>query len=218
MSKSRRSFGRDEIADAYKRFKAHEYETPVQRFELEDSPTPQEQKANLADLILKQRDEVTTLRQQLAECQARCAELAHHLGQAHKFIESTEAFGSSAARGALQAGDDYETLWYIDRSKDALAGISSEPFILRKQLEQASARSEVSFYQGACVTLSMFDPHSTEYHEAVLQHGGYEALWAIASDYDKEHLLSAATANFGRGYAQRLRQQADELEHSDGRP
>lgn len=143
MSKSKRSFGKGEIADAYKRFKGHEFETPVQRFELEDSPTPQEQKANLADLILKQRDEITTL---------------------------------------------------------------------RKQLEQASARSEVSFYQGACVTLSMFDPHSTEYHEAVLQHGGYEALWAIASDYDKEHLLSAATANFGRGYAQRLRNQANELE------
>lgn len=56
--------------------------------------------------------------------QALVDALRHHLTQAHKFIESTEAFGQSAISGILQAGNDKSTAWNINESKAALLAFS----------------------------------------------------------------------------------------------
>ena len=87
---------------------------------------------------------------------------------------------------------------------------------LRQQLAESKEREATSFYQGVCTTLAMFDPHSTEYHESVLQHGGYHVLWEVASDYDKEHLLAAAKANYGGGYEAWLSQESGQPSKQEG--
>ena len=46
----------------------------------------------------------------------RIAELSAHLGNAHAFIENTEAFGREAATGIIKCGD---AEWNIDNSKAA---------------------------------------------------------------------------------------------------
>jgi len=158
MSSSKRGVSKGEIADAYKRFKGHEFETPVQRFELEDKPTPQEQKENLADLILKQRDEITTLRQQLEQAEARVAE----------YQKSITAFVAENER--LQA----ELVQVEDISPSA---------ILRKQAE------------------------AVEKCETALSQIPGAMLW----DMDQVQSWLA-------GEAQRLRNQADELEKAGGEP
>lgn len=48
----------------------------------------------------------------------RIAELSAHLGNAHAFIENTEAFGREAATGIIKCGD---AEWNIDNSKSALS-------------------------------------------------------------------------------------------------
>ena len=86
----------------------------------------------------------------------------------------------------------------------------------RKEAEHALAwvaeTKEEWFARGAAGTLAMIDPKSTEYHEAVCQHGGYWGLIQHADEHDRTHLLEAAEHHEGKLNAQRLRQQADEAE------
>jgi len=129
MSDSKRGVSKGEIADAYKRFKGHEFETHVQRFELEDKPTPQEQKENLADLILKQRDKITTLRQQLQQAEALVAELI--------------VFGDT--QGELSGDYNWELL---------KSSVNPQPLILRKQAEAVDAsKSLFSRWNGSIITV-----------------------------------------------------------------
>lgn len=85
---------------------------------------------------------------------------------------------------------------------------------LRQRAEKAEARADEMkrewFARGASCTLAMFDPKSTEYHEAVCQHGGYWVLIQHAEEYDRNHLLEAAEYHEGKTKVQRLRQKADE--------
>lgn len=89
----------------------------------------------------------------------------------------------------------------------------------KADLDRALANVETGkdewFFRGACATLAMFDPKGTEYHDAVIQLGGYRILFDVAEDYDREHLLVAAKWNEGEGLAARLRQQADQQERSN---
>jgi hypothetical protein len=52
--------------------------------------------------------------------------LSGHLASAHRFVESTAAFGDSAQSGILQAGQDPATAWNIDESKQVLAQANSK--------------------------------------------------------------------------------------------
>lgn len=107
---------------------------------------------------------------------------------------------------------------------DEIARLQSEVERLRGWCEKAETRIETLrqklpviknewFYRGAASTLSMLDLKSTEYHDCVLQHGGYEMLMEHAEEYDRYHLVKAAEYHLGEDYAQRLRQQAAESEN-----
>ena len=97
---------------------------------------------------------------------------------------------------------------------------ADEVSALRHKLEKLRASLPVIkdewFYRGAAATLSMFDIKSTEYHDAVCQHGGYWALARHAEEYDRHHLLSAAEHHEGKACAQRLRQKVTEAEQAGG--
>jgi hypothetical protein len=59
------------------------------------------------------------VRTRLTELEAEVEKLRHHLIRAHRFIESTEAFGRTASTGIIQAGEDESTMWNLDESKAA---------------------------------------------------------------------------------------------------
>jgi hypothetical protein len=84
----------------------------IEEHQLDKGVLEQELKASDRNLRLAHR--------KFEQLKQHCQELAKHLTQAHKFVEHTEAFGSSCNCGTIQAGEDKDTLWNIDESKELL--------------------------------------------------------------------------------------------------